>query len=409
MLRFLLLLLLFLPGWTSAGEEAGAGQADKQPDNRVELHFFWSSNCPHCQQAQPFVAQLERDYPWLRLRSYGLGDNPAHAQRYQRMAAALGETARSVPAFFICDRLYVGFDHADGVGAQLRQALLDCRAGLAPSGSEVPELPAGLDPQTLSLPLFTLTLAALDAFNPCAFFVLLFLLSLMVNARNRRRMLLIGGVFVLVSGLLYFLFMAAWLELFLLVGAVSWVTLAAGFLALLMGGLNIKDYFLFRQGPSLSLSDSARRRLFGRMRALLSGDNLGMMLLGTLTLALAANSYELLCTAGFPMVYTRVLTLQAGSDGAYYAYLLLYNLIYITPLLLIVLLFTLTMGRRKLSEQEGKGLKLLSGIMMTLLGLILLFWPEALNSLYTGVLLLLLALGLTWLMPRLVDWAFSRR
>ncbi len=371
----------------------------------VDLHFFWTTGCPHCQQARPFIDTLAREYPWLRLHSFELTADPAHVRRYQQMASAQGEQARSVTPFFVCDQLFVGFDHAEGVGARVRQALLDCHRGESATTPGAQPLPGGIDPEQMSLPLFTLTLAALDAFNPCAFFVLLFLLSLMVNARRRGRMLLIGGVFVLVSGLLYFLFMAAWLELFLLVGSITWVTAIAGVLAVVMGGLNIKDYFLLRQGPSLSMSDTARQRLFGRMRLLLAGDNLGMLLLGTLTLAVAANSYELLCTAGFPMVYTRVLTLQAETDAVYYGYLLLYNLIYITPLLLIVLLFSLTMGRRKLTEQEGKGLKLLSGLMMFLLGLLLLLMPEALNSLYTGGALLLLAVVLTGLIHRV----FSRR
>jgi thiol-disulfide isomerase/thioredoxin len=367
------------------------------------MYFFWSAKCPHCQEARPFVAELEKSYDWLRVNSYELTGNRDNVVRYQNMAAKLGEQATSVPAFFICDRLYVGFDHAEGVGATLRQALLDCRAGAMASTEQSLQLPQGLNPEGMSLPLFTLTIAALDAFNPCAFFVLLFLLSLMVNARNRGRMLLIGGVFVLVSGLLYFLFMAAWLQLFLLVGAFTWVTLVAGLLALMIGALNIKDYFLFRQGPSLSMSENARAGLFERMRKLMSGDNLGMMLFGTVTLAAAANSYELLCTAGFPMVYTRVLTLQAGSDTAYYLYLALYNLVYVTPLLLIVLLFTLTMGRRKLSEGEGRTLKLLSGIMMAALGALLLVHPESLNSLYTGAALLALSLALTLLIRR--RWA----
>ncbi len=388
--------LISLPLSTGAADVAST----EHTESVVPLYFFWTASCPHCKQARPFVAQLAEEYPWLELRSYSLNADPEHVRRYQQMAAKLGQQARSVPAFFVCDQLIVGFDHAEGIGAQLRQALLDCRTGQPKMQLAGAALPAGIDPDQLSLPLFTLALAALDAFNPCAFFVLLFLLSLMVNAGSRARMLLVGGVFVMVSGALYFLFMAAWLELFLLVGAVSWVTLGAGLLALVLGGLNIKDYFLTRQGPSLSMSDTQRSKLFVRMRGLLSGEHLAMLLVGTLVLAVAANSYELLCTAGFPMVYTRVLTLQAGSETAYYGYLLLYNLVYITPLLLIVLVFTLTMGRRKLTEQEGKGLKLLSGLMMLCLGLVLLIAPDALNNLFTGLLVLLLALVLTWLVRR---------
>jgi len=252
-----------------------------------------------------------------------------------------------------------------------------------------------IDAGTLSLPLFTLAIASLDAFNPCAFFVLLFLLSLMVHARSRPRMLLVGGTFVFFSGLVYFLFMAAWLNLFLVVGGAPWVTLIAGLVALTIGVINVKDFFLFRQGPSLSIPDGAKPGLFKRMRGLLGAENLGTMMIGTVTLALAANSYDLLCTAGFPMVYTRVLTLNALSGWEYYGWLVAYNLIYVLPLLAIVLLFTFTLGSRKLSERQGRVLKLLSGTMMVGLGLVMLFAPEALNSLWMGAGLLLLAAVVT--------------
>jgi hypothetical protein len=104
--------------------------------------------------------------------------------------------------------------------------------------------------------------------------------------------------------------MAAWLNLFLVVGGAPIVTLVAGIVALIIGLLNTKDYFWYKQGPSLVIPESAKPGLFRRMRALLVADNTAAMLFGTATLALAANSYELLCTAGFPMVYTRTLTLN---------------------------------------------------------------------------------------------------
>ena len=114
------------------------------------------------------------------------------------------------------------------------------------------------------------------------------------------------------------------------------------------------------------------------MRGLLSADSVAMLLLGAVTLALAANSYELLCTVGFPLVYTRTLTLHQLSSGGYYFYLALYNLIYIVPLLLILVVFVWTLGARKLQEGEGRVLKLGSGnIMMWLLGLMLLVIPRA--------------------------------
>jgi glutaredoxin len=375
---------------------------------RVPLYVFWSKTCPHCKAALGFLDRLREDAPWIQLRSYELAADRAHVRRYVEMAAALGEEARSVPAFFVCGEMLTGFDDADGVGAQLVGLARFCRqiAGqggtveaegdVSPpvEGIRVPLL-GDLDPAAMSLPVFTLVLAGFDAFNPCAFFVLLFLLSLMVHARSRARMLVIGGTFVLFSGLVYFFFMAAWLNLFLVVGGAAVVTTVAGLVALLVGGLNVKDYFFFRRGPSLSIPDHAKPGLFARMRGLLAADRLGAMLIGTLVLALAANSYELLCTAGFPMVYTRVLTLHDLSAPAYYGYLALYNLIYVLPLLAIVLVFTFTLGAKKLTERQGRILKLLSGLMMSGLGAVMLLAPEVLVHPGIGVLLLLFALGTT--------------
>ncbi len=380
---------------------------DERGETRVPLYVFWSRTCPHCAKATQFLEQLSAREPWIQVHSFELAADRAHVERYIEMARALGEEAQSVPAFFVCGRMITGFDDADGIGAQLVGLARFCRqlgatgtTGAAPEAEadqanpgtriQVPLL-GQMDPAAWSLPLFTLVIAGLDAFNPCAFFVLFFLLSLMVHARSRARMLLVGGTFVLASGLVYFLFMAAWLNLFILVGGAAVVTTVAGLVALLVGGLNVKDYFWFRQGPSLAIPSRAKPGLFARMRALLAADRLGAMLLGTLVLALAANSYELLCTAGFPMVYTRVLTLNALPAPVYYGYLALYNLIYVLPLLAIVLVFSLTLGARKLTERQGRILKLLSGLMMLGLGLVMLSAPELLVQPWVGVLLLLIA------------------
>jgi len=246
-----------------------------------------------------------------------------------------------------------------------------------------------VDAAAFSLPVMTLVLAGMDAFNPCAFFVLLFLLSLLVHTRNRRFMLLVGVTFVAISGVVYFAFMAAWLNLFLVFGELQLVTVLAGVLAVLIALINIKDYFVFRQGLSLTLSETHKHSLFQRSRLLLKLDSVPALLASTVLLALVANTYELLCTAGFPMVYTRILTLNEVSTGGFYLYLLLYNMIYVLPLLLIVTLFVVTLGSRKLKETEGRFLKLLSGLMMLALGLLLLIAPERLNSLVTALALFL--------------------
>jgi hypothetical protein len=250
-----------------------------------------------------------------------------------------------------------------------------------------------VDTAAFSLPVLTLVLAGMDAFNPCAFFVLLILLSLLVHARSRTRMAIVGGTFVLFSGLVYFVFMAAWLNVFLVAGELRVITVIAGLLALTVAVLNIKDYFWFKAGPTLAIPDSAKPGLFRRMREVVAAGSLAPMLASTVLLAIVANSYELLCTAGFPMVYTRALTLANLETWQYYAWLAAYNVIYVVPLLAIVTVFVRTMGARKLTESEGRILKLVSGFMMLGFGLLLLVAPQLLTNALASILVLLAAVA----------------
>ena len=391
--RLLLALLLALTALTAIAETA------------VDLHVFWSLRCPHCLKALPELRQMAAEHPWLHLHDYEITQSPANLQRFQDMALAHGETAQAVPTLFYCGHMEVGWPDAAVQQAELLARLEACRQGTAaiPPTVETPlNLPllCVIRLSDLSLQVLTILLAGLDAFNPCAFFVLLFLLSLLTHQHQRSRMLLIGGIFVLCSGVLYFAFMAAWLNVFLVVGNLAWITAAAGALALLIGALNLKDYFAFPHGPSLSISAERQADLFQRGRRLVQSGHLPTMLATTLLLAGVANFYELLCTAGFPMVFTRLLTLREQDVAQHYAYLLLYNLIYILPLLLIVLAFVRTLGSRKLSEREGRLLKLLSGLMMFGLGLLLVIAPEQLDNPRQALLLPLAAVALTALIAR---------
>jgi hypothetical protein len=407
-LAFALLLVLLAPRASADATWIEPG-ADGRPE--VYLYFFWSLACPHCLEARPFVESIPQERPWVRLHALELTRHPDNARLYMALAAQLGEEARYVPAFLFCGRMWTGWDGSGKSRHELLAALDACReaaaSGTAAEAARALPAPAlalpfagEIDPAALSLPLMTVVIAALDAFNPCAFFVLLFLLSLMVHQSSRARMLVIGATFVLVSGLMYFAFMATWLNLFRLLGNLAWVTLAAGVLALAVGAINVKDYFRFGRGVSLSIPENRKPDLYRRMRGVLAAGNGPALLAATVLLAVAANFYELLCTAGFPMVYTRLLTLQDPGAAAHYLYLALYNLVYVIPLAVIVGAFAFTMGARRLSEREGRLLKLLSGVMMLQLGALLVLAPALLNRLGVAFALLAVAVGATWLAAR---------
>lgn len=365
---------------------------ERTPDSevRVHLYFFWTETCPHCRVARPEVQELADRYPWLVVHEHEVGSDRDSAALYVDVAEALGEQPRHVPAFAYCGSLVQGYPGR----AALERDLLTCHRSRViaveePATRVTLPFVGATSLQNWSLPLTTVVLAALDAFNPCAFFVLLFLLSLLVRTRSRARMAIVSGIFVFFSGLWYFLFMAAWLNLFLWVEQLRWITIAAGVVAIGMGLFNVKDFVARGRGPSLSIPASAKPSLFRRMRALLKTASLPSLVTATVVLAAAANSYELLCTAGFPLVYARILTLNDLSTTGYYLYLGLYNLVYILPLLVIAGIFIKTLGSRKLQEHEGRALELLSGLMMLGLGSVLLISPEALASIVTAVSLLL--------------------
>jgi len=377
----------------------------------ITLHFFWGEGCPHCEKAKPFVADLARRYPLLQVREYEVFQHPENLALLRQLSVATGSEAKGVPTFILGERMFSGFNPE--TAGKLEERVAWClersrgAGGTAPgAGGESISVPliGSISAGSLSLPIFTLIVAGLDSFNPCAFFVLFFLLSLMTHVHSRSRMFLIGGIYVFFSGFIYFLFMAAWLNLFILVGNLPVITIVAGILAIVIAAINIKDFFWFEQGVSLVIPEQAKPKLFERMREIIRVGSLPAMIASTVTLSVAANTYELLCTAGFPMVFTRVLTLHSLPAGVYYLYLALYNVIYAVPLAVIVAVFAVTLGSRKLSEWQGRLLKLVSGSMMLCLGSVLLIRPALLNSALLSCAILAAALLGTWLVV-----AISRR
>jgi glutaredoxin len=397
------------------------------------VYFFWGKGCPHCAREKVFLDEMKKRYPDMQIKDYEVWYNKQNAILLSRMADAYKIKASGVPVTFIGENAFTGFsepskeeleesirkcsvnkciDPIDKVTPLISETIpVDKDAGTTFYGGKSKEIEdyecrkksnivsipliGKVDTLEMSLPVMTLIIAGLDSFNPCAFFVLFSLLGLLVYARSRKKMLIIGGVFVFFSGLIYFLFMSAWLNLFLLMGQAATITKVAGVVSLIIAAINIKDFFAFKKGVSLTIPDSAKPKLFDRMRRLMKSTSLFSILVGTAVLAVAANSYELLCTAGFPMVFARILTLNNLPMFSYYMYLIFYNLIYVIPLSIIVIVFTVTLGRKKLNEWQGRVLKLVSGTMMLGLGLVLLLNPSILNNMLISLLLLSVAIAVS--------------
>jgi glutaredoxin len=365
-----LLTLLWLPASAQTpGTPAGTSA-------QAELHVFVRDGCPHCASAKAFLSALgPEDLRGVRVVLRDVGQDEQARSDLERISRAVGAWPPGVPTFLFKDSVLVGFDDSGHTGRSLLQLIQQDGARPAVRDQVETQLFGPLNVNRLGLPLFTLALGLLDGFNPCATWVLLFLLSLLVRLQDRRRMALVAGTFVLASGAVYYAFMAAWLNFFLVLGLSNTLRVALGTVALLIGLLNVKDFFAFGRGPSFSIPDSAKPGLYDRMRRVIAAPTLGLAMISVITLAVLVNFVELLCTAGFPAIYTAVLTQHEPTDVARYAYLGLYILGYMADDALMVGLAVTALSRRKLSERAGRVLKLLAGSVMLLLGLVLLLRP----------------------------------
>jgi hypothetical protein len=338
----------------------------------VTLELFKRDGCPRCADAQRYVDRLAARIPELRVvRHDVIADSDARA-RLIALCDEAGITTVGVPAILVRGQLVVGYTGAD------TQARIDALLTDARGVTKSVRLPVfgELDADALGLPLFTLAVGLVDGFNPCATWVLLFLLAILVNLHSRAKMLAIGGVFVAVSGVVYYAFMAAWLNLFLFVGVSRAVSVGLGLFAVAIGGLNLKDAVALGAGPSIGIPDAAKPGIYAGVRGGMAAEHMPAALATAAALASLVNLVELLCTAGLPAVYTAVLTAQDLPRWQHYAYLGLYMLAYMLDDALMLGIAVITLGKRKLQARGARVLKLVSAAVMLGLGAVLIASPQ---------------------------------
>ena len=361
------------PAEACAAPAAEAGPP--APSTRAPgLTVYWGVGCPRCEEARPFVEGLAAEglaVQWIEVRQ-----DPAGRAAFAAEVERLGLTGAGIPLFVAGDRAVVGFRRGES------EAAIRAIASGAGEGAGAVSLPwiGPVDPRAVPMPLFTVAVGLLDGVNPCAMYVLVVLLGILLHVGSRRRIALYGFTFVAVSGIVYFLFMTAWLGLFALGGLSRALTAGLGVALAGMGLLNLKDAVWLRRGPTLSVPERAKPGLFRRMRAVASAASAPAALAGVAALALVVNLVELGCTLGLPAVYTRVLSLRtdlgpAGRIG----YLALYNVAYVVPLAAVVAAFILTLRRVVITERAARVLKGVSGALLLGFGLLFLLRPGLLG------------------------------
>lgn len=351
-------------------EDAGAALACDT------LVVYVREGCPHCRDAKAYLGELRGRLPQLRVEFRDVRRDPAARAELEALSRSRHIGQPGVPTFTFCDELLVGFDGAQSTGALIEDVLTGRRASIREG--MVADIPVvgEISPAMLGLPVFTVIVGLVDGFNPCAMWVLLFLLSLLVHVRSRARILMVAGTFVLMSGAVYYAFMAAWLNVFMIIGYSRSLQLGLGVLALVVGTIHIKDFFFLHRGISLSIPESAKPTLYERARRVVRAENLFAAICGVTVIAILVNFVELLCTAGLPALYTQVLSYYPLDTFSYYGYLFLYILAYVADDSVMVAIAVATLGQRRLQEREGRWLKLLSGAVICVLGALLVLAPD---------------------------------
>ena len=239
----------------------------------------------------------------------------------------------------------------------------------------------------MPLPLFTFLIAIIDGFNPCTMWVLTFLLVLLISvSESRKRVLAVGYTFVIVVYIIYFLFMAAWLNIFLFLGYVDPLRIIIGSVAIIAGLISCKDYFTSKEdicvggvcNPEEKSEGFLKKNIYKRFEKIqdvIVKGSMPALIIASIVLALFASLVELPCTAGWPLIYTKVLTDQAMAGLGYYLYLAFYNLIYIIPLAAIITIFSYFFKAKEISKSTMRLIKLIGGFIMILLGIVLLVNP----------------------------------
>lgn len=414
-----------------------------QSEQPVAIYFFWGDGCPHCAKAKPFLAELAQRYPNVEVRAYEVWYDEQNQLLFTQMAAAYGFEPSAVPTIFIGDRYWVGY--AEELSTEIENAVVSCAstgcrdAGLgvipglptpaptplpaqavanAAAPTLVPVVTQGLADQiTLpwigtidlaarSLAVSTALIAFVDGFNPCSLWVLSMLLALTLNTGSRRKVFLVGLVFLTVTSLVYMAFITGLFTMFSVLNFVGWIQGIVVLVALFFAVVNIKDYFWYKTGLSFTIADEKKPGIYRGMRRVLNASDSTWGVVGaTVVLAAGVSLVEFSCTAGFPVVWTNLLITQQATILTFVLLLLLYMVIYQIDELGIFLVAVFTLKASKLEEKHGRILKLIGGMLMLALALVMLIHPAWMNQVSSSLIVFagaFAATGLVLLLHRVI-------
>ncbi len=398
--------------------------------NALNVYVFVGEGCPFCAKTLVFLHEIAEKEPRVVVHEFEVYNNPTDRDFFIAFAEKHGFEPQYVPTTFLGEKYWVGF--TETIQEEMEREILNClEQSCVDLGREIlpnstfPEIEDSADTQepnqennsqndkqfSIVLPfigainladksifLSTVLIAIVDGFNPCSIWVLSMLLAITLNTRSRKKVFLIGFVFITVTALVYALFIGGLFTVFTFIGYVGWIQAIVALVAIAFATINIKDYFWYKEGVSLTISDKKKPGIYKGIRRIMSAEeNPWALISATVVLAVGVSLVEFTCTAGFPMIWTNLLAAQEITGLAFLGLLLVYMIIYQLDELGIFLVAVLTLRKNKMEEKYGRVLKLLGGMLMLALGLVMLINPTLMTNIGSSLLVFGIAFALTFL------------
>lgn len=384
-----------------------ASENDNKEKNLVNIYLFYSDTCPHCAKEEELLDEIMDKYDNVRLYKYEIGDED-NSKLLDEVASLYDTTVSGVPFTVIGDKIYKGFSYENSkvkfmgtVDYYSNYGYVD-RVGKYIGGIELPsyqvddddveitdyiddyanyriEVPllGVVETKNLTLPVISILIGLVDGFNPCAMWVLLFLISMLIGMKDKKKMIILGTTFLVSSALVYLLFMLAWLNVATLLLKVNFVRILIGIIALVGAIFNLVGYFRHRKDNGCDvIDDKKRNRIFERIKKFTHEKNFFLAILGVILLAVSVNIVELACSAGLPVMFTQILSMNNLTIIQEILYIALYMLFFLIDDLVIFFIAVRTMQITGVSTKYGKISKLIGGILLLLIGILLIFKPE---------------------------------
>jgi len=344
-------------------------------ENKVNLYLFHGDGCPHCKEEKAWLETIKEKYQDnLNIYYFEVWYDSDNAKLMEIAKERFSVSKNGVPLTIIGDKYYLGYSEV--VGSSIENKIKEYIGEEKNDNIKIPII-GEVNIKDVSIPLVAVILGFIDGFNPCAMWILLFLINLLFGMHDKKKAWILGLTFLFISGLVYFLSMIG-INFVLGIATVNWMKIAIAIFILTAGIFNLRKYLKIRKEEAgcTIVDDKKRKKLIGKMRAIIRSKSFGLALVGIIVLATTVNLIEMACSLGFPVIFNEVLTVNNITGFTKIIYLLIYIFFYMIDDMVVFSISMITLEATGVTNKYNKLCTLISAIIMIIMGLLLIIKPD---------------------------------